>query len=185
MSGPGWRRPGEVLAQGEDPLTALRSARHIVSWIPEPRLGDATAIGYLRRLVPGRQLSWWAPGIRYPYVEVSLAIDMLLRPSGEGSRLVVRISGDGVGPMAHPVIWSFRIIDSIMAIRQLVVIKKYVETFGARSEEMGQPETDDRARYQLYQTIYASGGWAGVYGREQVERWRRISIEDGVESSDA
>ena len=35
------------------------SARHIVSWIPEPRLGDASAIGYLRHIEPGRALVWW------------------------------------------------------------------------------------------------------------------------------
>ncbi len=30
------------------------SARHIVSWIPTPREGDASAIGYVRRVIPGQ-----------------------------------------------------------------------------------------------------------------------------------
>ena len=34
------------------------SARHIVSWIPEPQVGDASAVGYLRYLEPGRALVW-------------------------------------------------------------------------------------------------------------------------------
>jgi hypothetical protein len=38
------------------------SARHLVSWIPEPQPGDATVIGYLRYLEPGRELVWWAGG---------------------------------------------------------------------------------------------------------------------------
>ena len=38
------------------------SARHIVEWIPEPSVGDAAAIGYLRHLEPGREIVWWTPG---------------------------------------------------------------------------------------------------------------------------
>jgi hypothetical protein len=33
------------------------SAWHMVSWIPEPRLGDATAIGYLRHIDTGRSVA--------------------------------------------------------------------------------------------------------------------------------
>ena len=41
------------------------SARHIVGWIPEPRVGDAAAIGYLRHLEPGREIVWWAPDLPF------------------------------------------------------------------------------------------------------------------------
>jgi len=34
------------------------SAWHIVLWIPEPQLGDATAVGYLRHITTGRSLVW-------------------------------------------------------------------------------------------------------------------------------
>ena len=35
------------------------SAWHLVSWVPEPSLGDATAIGYLRHIDVGRSVAWW------------------------------------------------------------------------------------------------------------------------------
>ena len=41
------------------------SAWHIVSWIPEPRLGDATAIGYLRHIGTGHSLAWWLGGAKF------------------------------------------------------------------------------------------------------------------------
>ena len=129
-----------------------RSARSLVPWIPEPKLGDATAIGYLRRLDPERQLSWWAPEIRYPGAVVSLAVDMLLSRNGKGSRLVIRISGDSFGPLALPVIWIFRLVDSIMAIRQLIVLRDLAENRAA-GEAPPEADSEDRSRYQLYQTI--------------------------------
>ena len=156
------------------------SARHIVSWIPEPQKGDATAIGYLRSLETGRQMAWWAPGVHYPGVDVSLAVEMQLSARAAGSRLVIRISADAVGPMAHPTLWIFRLIDSIMATRQLVGFKECAETFAARLADPDHPETGDRKQYQLYQAIYASGEWAGTYGREQAEHWRQIAIDAGA-----
>ena len=156
------------------------SARHIVSWIPEPRLGDATAIGYLRDLDSGRQMSWWAPRVHYPGVDVSLVVDMRLAVRESGSRLVVRISAAAVGAMSRPTLWLFRLIDSIMATRQLVCIKRCAEAFGTRTDDPDRPETGDRKQYQLYQTIYASGEWSGTYGREQATHWRELAIEDGI-----
>jgi len=155
----------------------MRSARHIVSWIPQPAEGDATAIGYLRQLEPGRQLTWWAPGVRFPGVEVSLAVDMRLRAGETGSRLVIRISADAVGPMARPALWIFRLIDSVMATRQLIGFKRSAETWGRRTVDPQAPETGGRAQYQLYQVVYSSGEWAGSYGREQARRWHRLGIE--------
>jgi hypothetical protein len=156
-----------------------RSALHIVSWIPEPRLGDATAIGYLRALTPGRTMTWWAPGLRYFGARASLAVDALLTPTGRGSRLVIRMSAEGFGWPAWPALQTFRFIDSIMATRQLVRFKQCAETWGARTENPDDPETRDRAQYQLYQVIYASNDWAGVRGKELAKRWRRRAIEAG------
>ena len=161
------------------------SARQIVSWIPAPQLGDATAIGYLRDLNTGRQMSWWAPGVHYPGVDVSLVVDMQLSSSDRqsanpASRLVIRISADAFGPMAHPTLWIFRLIDSIMATRQLACIKRFAEAFGTRTSDPDRPETGDRKQYQLYQTIYASGEWSGTYGREQATHWRQLAARDGL-----
>jgi hypothetical protein len=97
------------------------SAWHLVSWIPEPRLGDATAIGYLRQIDPGRSVTWWL--------------------------------GDG------------RFISS-------------------RARMVKDPETGDRAQYQLYEICYAAGESAGVRGEEEGGRWREAAIEDGVLPSD-
>lgn len=154
-----------------------RSARHIVSWIPQPAEGDASAIGYLRSLAPGRELAWWAPGVRFAGAESSLAVEMRLSDRGEGSRLVIRISADAFGLMAHPCLWIFRLIDSIMAIRQLVRIKEYAERWATRTVDPEDPETGSRAQYQLYQVVYASGEWAGTYGREKARHWHQLGLE--------
>lgn len=157
-----------------------RSARHIVSWIPPLELGDASPIGYLRHIDPGRGLAWWVPGTPFVGATARLAVDMRLTKRGSGSRLVIRMSGDAAGAMARPALWIFRFIDSIMARRQLLGIMKRAEAHGLRRSDPASPETGLRDQYQLYETIYASGERAGKPGKEAAHRWRRAAMEAGV-----
>ncbi len=157
-----------------------KSAKHIVSWIPEPRLGDASAVGYLCYLESGRGLVWWVKGLRFLGAWTRLVIDMQIAPEGEHSRLLIRMSADAEGIMARPALLVFRFIDSIMAVRQLAGIRKRVERFGARAVNPEDAETGGRDQYQLYGVIYASGEEAGVPGTELAGRWRAAAIEDGL-----
>jgi len=156
------------------------SARHIVSWIPAPRVGDAAPIGYLRHLEVGRELAWWLGGGRFLGAHVRGV--MLYRVTAEGSRarLVVRIQSDARGLLARPATWLFRIIDTIMARRQLVGIKERAERCGERRDDPARPENGARDQFQLYHAIYADGAEVGVPGKEDAPRWRRAAIEDGV-----
>jgi hypothetical protein len=156
------------------------SARHIVSWIPEPRLGDATSIGYLRHLEPGRALVWWVKETRFAGATARLVVDIRLSPEYAESRLVIRMWADAAGPTAPIALAVFRFIDSIMAIRQLIGIRTRVERYGTRTTAPEDPETGERDQYQLYEVIYASGETAGVKGKEHAVRWRQTAIEDGV-----
>jgi hypothetical protein len=156
------------------------SARHIISWVPKPRLGDASPVGYLRHIEPGRALVWWLRGLRFAGAMTRLAVDMRLTPQGEGSRLVIRMSADAAGPTARVALLVFEFIDFIMARRQLLGIKERVERYGARTTNTEQPETGAKDQYQLYEIIYASGERAGVAGKEHATRWRQTAIEDGV-----
>jgi len=156
------------------------SARHVISWVPPPQPGDAAAIGYLRRVVPGRELTWWAPGASFLGAVSRLATDVSLRPEESGSRLVIRMSADAAGLTARPAMWVFMVIDSIMARRQLLGIKERAEKHGARGSAPERPETGARDQYQLYETIFASGEKAGVPGKEEAARWRRVAEEDGL-----
>ncbi len=156
------------------------SARHLVSWVPEPRTGDAAAIGYLRHIEPGRELAWWLRGGRF--FGARMRGVMLYRLTGVGarSRLVARMQADARGPLARLACWLYRIIDSIMVRRQLLGIKERVERYGTRGEDPEQPETGATDQFQLYHAIHASGEEAGVPGREDAPGWRRAAIEDGV-----
>lgn len=156
------------------------SARHIVSWIPEPQPGDASAIGYLRYLEHGRELVWWLSGEPFWESKTRMVVDIRVTPKDGESRLVIRISADAAGITARLVIWIFQFIDSIMARRQLLGITERVELYGARSTNPEQPETGLRNQYQLYEAIYASGEIVGVRGKEKASYWRRTAIEDGV-----
>lgn len=156
------------------------SAEHIVSWIPEPALGDASPIGYLRELEAGRSLVWWVRGLRFGGCFARLVVDMALTPRGQASRVVIRISADARGATAPLALLVFRVIDSVMARRQLLGLRARAERFGARAGNPEEPETGSRHQYQLYEVIYASGERAGVLGKEQAERWRRAAIEDDV-----
>jgi hypothetical protein len=156
------------------------SARHIVSWVPPPRAGDASAIGYLRHIVPGSQLTWWVPGVRFLGALGRLTTDICLQPQGAGSRLVVRMSADTTGAMARPSLWVFRLIDSIMACAQLSNLKKRVEAYGARAADPDHPETGARDQFQYYEAIHASGEKAGVPGKEDAARWHRAAVSAGL-----
>jgi len=156
------------------------SARHLVSWIPEPQLGDASAIGYLRYLEPGRELVWWCGGEQFLGAKARMVFDVLLRPQDGGSRVVIRISADAAGATAPLALWVFQVIDTIMARRQLLGIKERVETYGARSVDPDHPENGLPDQYQLGVVIYASGKIAGVQGQEKISRWRQMAIEDKI-----
>ena len=156
------------------------SARHIVSWIPSPQLGDACPIGYLRRLERGQSMIWWANEVRFAGATARLVVDIHLQAMGEQSRLVIRNSADATGVMAGTALLVFRFIDSIMAIRQLQGIRNRVECFEARSENPETPETGAVDQYQLYEMIYASGERAGVKGKEQAAKWRQSALDDAV-----
>ncbi|MHC4973974.1 MAG: hypothetical protein ACYTG3_16740 [Planctomycetota bacterium] len=157
-----------------------RSARHIVSWIPEPRPGDAAPIGYLRHVVPGCELAWWIGGGRF--WGAYLRGVMLYRVTGDGTRarLLVRIQVDARGLLARPACWLLRVIDTLMARRQILGIRERAERYGARREDPGSPESGARDQFQLYHAIYAGGEEVGVPGKEDAPRWRRAAIEDGV-----
>ncbi len=147
------------------------SARHIVSWIPEPTLGDATTIGFVRDLTPGRSVTWWVPGVRFLGALARLTTDIDLRPAPSGSRLVIRMSADARGTTAHFAIALFRVIDSIMARKQLTNIRDRAERHGARKADPQHPETDARDQYQLYEVVYVTGESAGVKGQADGSRW--------------
>ena len=155
------------------------SAWHIVSWVPPPHVGDATAIGYLRSVEDGEALTWWAPAVRFLAADACLAVDMHLHSEGEGSRLVIRMSAAASGFMARPALWGFRCIDSVMARRQLLGIRARAEAYGARTSDPGAPETGARDQYQKYEVIYASGEGAGVRSDEQ-RPYRQAAIEAGL-----
>jgi hypothetical protein len=157
-----------------------RSAEHLVSWIPAPQLGDATAIGYLRHLDTGREAVWWLSGEQWLGVTLRMVSDFLVTPEGNGTRLVIRVSGDGDGLLAWPVVAIFMVIDSIMAIRQLKGFKRRAERYDTRTRNPDRPETGARDQYQLYEILYTSGDRAGVSGKEHGPRWRQAAIDDGV-----
>lgn len=160
-----------------------RSACHIVSWIPEPRLGDASAIGYLRDVVPGEELGWWVPGEPFAGSLTRMAISIRLSPrEGDSpresaSRLVVRVDADAAGWTARPLMAGFAIIDTIMARRQLLGVRRRAETWGDRRDDPSNPESGARDQYQLYEAVYASGEKAGVAGREKAALWREAALK--------
>ncbi len=161
------------------------SARHIVSWAPAPALGDAAAIGYLRRLEHGRELAWWLKGGRFFGAYVRSVMHYRLSGNGSRCRLLVRMQADARGPFARFACWLYRIIDSIMARKQLLGIKERAERYGTRCEDPDHPETGARDQFQLYHTIYASGEAIGLAGHEDARTWRRAAIEDGVVENEA
>lgn len=154
------------------------SAWHRVTWVPEPRLGDASAIGYLRHLVEGREMAWWMPEERWFGCRVRMVISIRLYPNDGGSRLLIRNSGDAAGPTSPLVHGLFALIDSVMACAQIKGVKSRAEK--ARGHTEKTPETGARDQYQLYEVIYASGERAGVAGKEKAALWREAALKDGI-----
>lgn len=91
------------------------SARHIVSWVPAPAIGDASPIGYLRHIAPGAELTWWIPRLHYLGSDVRAVFDILLRPDGTRSRLVIRFSAEATGAASWLGTSVIRFLDSVMA----------------------------------------------------------------------
>ena len=162
--GAGWYSIDRLDNGGKD------SARHIVSWIPEPCIGDASAIGYLRHIEPGQALVWWVDGVKFAGATARLVTDIQLTRDGDRSRLVIRMSADADGTMAPIALLVFKFIDSIMARAQLIEIKHRVELYGTRLANPDEPETGAKDQYQLYEVLYASGGQAGVPGSDGAAR---------------
>ena len=156
------------------------SARHLVSWIPAPRLGDAGPVGYLRHLDTEHELSWWLDGGRFFGARVRNAMQYRVTGDGVRSRLVARMQAEARGPLARFSLWLYRILDTIMARRQLLGIKARVEEHGHRTADPEHPETGARDQFQLYHFLYAAGGEAGVPGEQDAPRWRRTARDDGV-----
>jgi hypothetical protein len=156
------------------------SARHIVGWIPPPRLGDAAAIGYLRHLEPGRELVWWAPQVAFLGSRTWSTFGYRVVSDGAGSRVLLKVDAVARGATRPLVVALFPLVDSIMARRQLQTLKERVERYGVRAEDPGGPETGERDQYQLYHVIYASGDEAGVPGFEGARGSRESAHADGV-----
>jgi len=159
---------------------AKMSARHVVSWIPTPREGDASPIGYLRRIVPGSGLTWWANGAPFLGSLTRLVVDIRLTPEGDHSRLLIRNSGDATGGLPGLTLGLFRFIDSAMARRQLLSIKERAEHFGARNSDPDHPETGAQNQYQYWEVVYRSGERAGTPGKERATTWHRAAVEAGL-----
>jgi len=172
--GAGWYSYDRLDNQGK------ASARHIVSWIPAPQPGDATAIGYLRHLEPGRELAWWANGTKFLGATARMVVDIQLTPQDGGARVVIRISADAAGPNARLALGVFQVIDTIMARRQLLGLKERAEAYGARPADPDHPENGLPDQYQSFLIIYASGRMAGSHGQEKISRWRQLAMADKV-----
>jgi hypothetical protein len=67
-----------------------------------------------------------------------------------------------------------------MACRQLIGLRDRVERNQQNVLEGKTTETGSRDQYQLYEILYASGGSAGVAGKEESGKWRQSAIRDGV-----
>ncbi len=156
------------------------SARHIVRWIPEPRVGDAAAIGYLRHLEPGRELAWWAKDTPFLGARTWSVFRYRVVAEGDGSRLLMRVDAVAAGATRWLVVLLFPVIDSIMALPQLRGLKDRAERHGVRAEEPKHPESGERDQYQLNHVIYASGEEAGVPGNEAARESSRSAEADGV-----
>lgn len=160
-----------------------RSARHLVSWVPEPAVGDATVVGYLRHCEPGRELVWWIPGDALLGATIRSVMAYRLTSEGGRCRVTARFDWDAEGLPAWLVLRLFQIIDTVMVRRQLLNLKQLVEFHASRAEDPEARETGERDQYQAYPVIYASGETAGHPQNDQADRWRRAAIRDGVLSA--
>ena len=152
------------------------SARHLVSWVPAPALGDATAIGYVRDVDPGRAIAWWLGKARFVGADVRMVTSFELSPEATGTRLISRISADAHGALGPVALAVFTVIDSIMARAQLIGVRRRAE----HGETGGSGETGARDQYQSYEVLFANGERAGVEGEDAATRTRQAAIDDGV-----
>ena len=118
--------------------------------------------------------------MRFLGAEASSVMLYAVRPEGDGSRVVMRVSADLTGATARLVKIVFPLIDTIMACRQLKNLRTRVERYHDRRKDDEAPETGARDRYQLYHVIYASGEEAGVPGRESAATMRRAAEDAGA-----
>lgn len=158
----------------------LASARHLVQWVPEPRVGDAASIGYLRHLEPGREIAWWGPDVGFLGARTWSMFRYTCVPRGAGSRLQMRVDFTAAGPARWLVLLLFPAVDSVMAVRQLRNLQDLAVRYGDRTEDPENPETGERDQYQLHHVIFASGDEAGVPGIEGARQSRRVAEADGV-----
>lgn len=156
------------------------SAQHIVQWIPEPAVGDAGAIGYLRHLEPGTELVWWAPNDPFLGAPTWSAWQYTMTPEGDGSRLLMRVDLAANGALRWVPLLTTPLIDAIMAQRQFRTLKNLVERHGARTADPANPETGARDQYQYFHVIYAFGDEAGVPGVENARKARTWAEAAGV-----
>jgi hypothetical protein len=154
------------------------SAQHIVPWIPQPCLGDASAIGYVRHLEPGREIAWWVPAEPLLGSTTRLVAAYRVSAEGRGSRLVSRYSADATGPLGVLIKHGFLVIDTVMARRQLLGIRERVEAFGTRDRDPGRPESGDRARFQSSPCVYADGSRCGRPGDDAAMTWHERASRD-------
>lgn len=158
----------------------ISSARHLVQWIPEPRVGDAASIGYLRHLETGREIAWWGPDVKFLGAQTWSMFRYNCVRQGTGSRVQMRVDCTAAGPTRWLVLGLFPVIDSIMAVRQLETLEDLVVRYGARTENPTSPESGERDQYQLHHVIFASGGEAGVPGIEGATQSRLAAEADGM-----
>ncbi len=154
------------------------SARRVVSWIPDPRLGDATAIGYLRHIEPGRELAWWLSEDPFLGAATSLAFCLRIEPEAGGTRVVFRVSGGLRGWTAPFLRNLFILIDTFMMIRQLKSLRERVLADLAGEAARHESEVGERDQYQLYEVIFADGSRGGVAGKENGARWRERAMRE-------
>ena len=106
--------------------------------------------------------------------------DLLDNGAKMSARLVIRMSGDATDGLPGLTIALFKFIDSVMARRQLLGIKKRVERYGARTSNPDRPETGARDQYQHWEVVYHSGKRAGTSGKEHADVWRLAAVEAGL-----
>ena len=155
-----------------------KSACHIVSWIPEPCLGDCVGPGYIAHLEPGREFVIFLPGQKEFGIWGRLTGDYLIAPEGDGTRLVCRIVGEAIGWNSFLYKWLFGGIDTLMSWRQLVGIKKRAEAYGMGEGDDASGETGARDQYQAFEVFYASGGSAGIPGKSTASKWHATAEDD-------
>ena len=112
-----------------------------MQWIPEPAVGDAAGVGFLRHLEPGREIIWWAPNDPFLGAATWSAWQYTVTP-GDGSRLVIRVDVAAAGVLRWAPLLAIPLIDAIMAQRQFRNLKDLVERYGA--PDRGSREPRDR-----------------------------------------